>query len=535
MKKDKIKNIIFYDLNRVNDDASKDLLYPNDDVLHLPIYEYAKILGEYGLEHNLTNASIRDIILNPMVLSQLLNDTSTQQMSIHLIDKYLHMGDSKDLFLKVLYYSNYNLYYFIDMLSRGILSMLNNSDTHQILYNLFNLFNTTQKLDENQLKFLNYIIRNNETNKKFTSEFALFFIRLPENFKKVLIMESSFLTNVKNNWKITLLEDGLIKESDMLYKVYDSISDDIPPSYDEVIKIYQENPLLRKKLFSSTKKFLDWIIDKDNDILFDIILNLLSKENIDKLFKYKPNLLFDTFKDNMDSLVYIKFSENIIPDEIKNSIKLEMSGEVIFDGEDIKDMFYNDRDGTNNWIKYYIDDDLWEHSMDWEYNVSDREIKQYYWDKINLKNKNRIIEQLKNSEVEIDFSDDDEIAEAALDDDEIGSLIRISIDDGLRYSDERQLSEDIDNGINELFGVGKWKHDYDKNVVIATVDLNEFDQGLLTDAFNECGFWEIKCIFKIIKTSFIENRNKPSLPEYRYGISGDFDTDAFNENISNKL
>ena len=134
---------------------------------------------------------------------------------------------------------------------------------------------------------------------------------------------------------------------------------------------------------------------------------------------------------------------------------------------------------------------------------------------------------------EINLDDEDEVKDAAFENDEISSVLHIAASDGERSGDEAELIKDIKSGIDELFGKGNWKK-VDNNVY-ATIDLSNFDEEQIYDAYNDCGEWYIKCIFTTIRGDYTDKYDKPSLPDYRYGIQGDFDKDSFNEYIVDNL
>ena len=194
---------------------------------------------------------------------------------------------------------------------------------------------------------------------------------------------------------------------------------------------------------------------------------------------------------------------------------------VEFSSSQVVDMLWDHEDSPASWVQAYIDEELWEETTHWSYDGV-----AIPFDEINERSVNIIKEYFEKIGLEYDEGD---LESKMMENSEIEDILEIATWDGHRSGDENELLHDIEGVLNQLFGDGNWERS--KHGIKSTVSLVGYDRTLITGAYNDCGNWNVSCIWHTLKSEYVDRRDKPSLPEYRYGINGDFDSETFNERI----
>jgi hypothetical protein len=513
-KKDSLFKVISHTLKQIEN--GYDLKWTwSPEKLKISLKDYASLLAEYGLSHKVTNKQVLEKIMDTNNLLELIKNEDTKVLPIQLIDRYpLSVID----LVRLLHKSNYNMYFFINIEPHIDFSELDSEWKKMIV------------ASPNEKLFM-YLFSDDDYVKIFFGIINELFGRLGELRQLYLLKNSTYPKYLRQDTLSEFIIDGNIspKVRTLLFPLF-NWKDGTPEGITEVYVMLPPN--LRKKMFPSNRAFFKWIVEQKSNELFDIF------NQLDEPYKIGLMKFDKKFLDRLpfDDKVKIKLELEDVPDEIKDMIVLPMSSQAVYDGEDVASMVHESRDQNDReWVQAFVDQTLWEKTIDWDYShITDSDIDQYYWDYITEKNKVAIVNKLKENGVEIDYEDDDAVKEAALEDDEINNVLHIASSDGVRSGEENELYKDIKNLMKELFG-SDWTWDSNGSKVIVTVDISEYPADWLSDAYNECGEWDVPCMFKYIRANNVDGRDMPSLPEYRYGIQGDFDKDSFNEYISGEL
>ena len=324
----------------------------------------------------------------------------------------------------------------------------------------------------------------------------------------------------------------IVSESKVLEWV-DMQGDDEDRAYalGQLIKFYKSlSDNTKTILFKDEKTFYNFILNKVNayGIIFDFIglinnTKLFTEEITNKFFKYNPTFinLVNDIPNNGDVLVELKYGDNFVPQEVKDQINLPMVETVEFSSSQVVDMLWDHEDSPASWVQAYIDEELWEETTHWSYDGV-----AIPFDEINERSVNIIKEYFEKIGLEYDEGD---LESKMMENSEIEDILEIATWDGHRSGDENELLHDIEGVLNQLFGDGNWERS--KHGIKSTVSLIGYDRTLITGAYNDCGNWNVSCIWHTLKSEYVDRRDKPSLPEYRYGINGDFDSETFNERI----
>ena len=324
----------------------------------------------------------------------------------------------------------------------------------------------------------------------------------------------------------------IVSESKVLEWV-DMQGDDEDRAYalGQLIKFYKSlSDNTKTILFKDEKTFYNFILNKVNayGIIFDFIglinnTKLFTEEITNKFFKYNPTFinLVNDIPNNGDVLVELKYGDNFVPQEVKDQINLPMVETVEFSSSQVVDMLWDHEDSPASWVQAYIDEELWEETTHWSYDGV-----AIPFDEINERSVNIIKEYFEKIGLEYDEGD---LESKMMENSEIEDILEIATWDGHRSGDENELLHDIEGVLNQLFGDGNWERS--KHGIKSTVSLVGYDRTLITGAYNDCGNWNVSCIWHTLKSEYVDRRDKPSLPEYRYGINGDFDSETFNERI----
>lgn len=521
-KKSKIKKVLNNYLTKLDKGELKS--FNLDSFRGLTNKELIEIIVDHALEYNVPETTI-NYYFNIKNLVELLKYDDTKEKVINLLKKYRDNIVLSYEISEIIINSNFNLYFLI-----GLESFYDFTDfPNRELSTIFRHINEKKLWDDSNVKkFFIYFFNNPAYVIEFSYEISIYFQVMSETLKRFLVAKTDLLETVGIRTWVDFLNDGRTSETvgELIMKKINWGDEDV----DDIVKFYLRiDEKYRKFLFANDQDFYIWLGDKENhDDVLSVLDDLLSSERVNQFFRWNPNWVEHI--DHEEGKVKLKYGISGVPDFVKDSIKLDMVEQAKFDGDDIEKMFYDHRDSPSVWVKYYVDDELWDHTINWDYSPDESTIRNYYWDDINEKNLNTIKEILKKENPEINLDDEDEVKDAAFENDEISSVLHIGASDGEREGDVTKLIEDIESGFNELFGKDNWKKV--DNKVYATIDLNHYDNGQIYDAYNDCGEWYIKCIFTTIRSDYMENRDKPSLPEYRYGIQGDFDKDVFNDYIA---
>lgn len=510
-----------YDINKINIfDLTKK---------GIPKEFIAKTIAEYCIENepNL-NTDLVELVISNNVLLPLINNENDIDVAIKVIEEFKGMiGGSR--YMNILFSSNFNMKLFLnteDMFSDKI-----GSQTISLLFDLIEDSDTPWE-GSNIKRFFIYFLNDSDNLRISAEEIGRYFSKMDIVLKRFITYKtdffktySSFGTTVRkilnrldsNEIELAkkIIESSEIKEEDMdtIASFYSTLKDDFKPlMYPNEEDFYHS---IKTNIVEGKESL---------DSLFYLFEEKFSPEEINKFFTYNPNFLQEVKNKLMiEYLVDLKYKySNSIPKSILDQISLPMTEEVLLDGDDIEPLIYDDRDGTARWVKYFIDDELWEHTMGWDYH--DTTIP---FDDISDQNLELIKKYLKDNGVEIDGLDRDELDGVMMENDEIETVLKRAANEGARSGDEIELINDIKKVLTELF-LGGWKH-VDGGIQ-TTLNLTQLDTDEIKYGFDNCGNWSIKCIW-LDQMGERENRSKPSLPEYRYGINGDFDTENFNHYI----
>lgn len=526
-----VKQSIFKYLDRMSEGLVPKINFFKYTKKGLSKKDIIEIIVDYALESDLENLENldRNLFFDTENLNLLLEDSDKREKVIKLFQKFYSIYNLSFEIYELLLLSNFNLYFLIGLESFYDFTNFSNSKFDLLLSYITNI----GSWNESSVKrFFIYFFNNDAYIVEFNREIRKYFKKMGETIQRFLIFKTNFSEYLGHNTIITFLSDETI--SDVVKKKLIEKANLKDEDIDSVAKVYINIPEeYRKMLFPSEREFFTWLGDsQEYDTIFTILDDLFSPENVGKFFRYNPN--WSSHIDTEDGKVKLKYQIRGVPDFVKDSIVLAMVEEVQFDGEDVEKMFADYRDSHSVWVRYYVDEELYDHSMSWDYNPATSTIKEYYWDDLTPENLNKIKEILKKNNPDLDLDDEDAVQEAAFEDGEIRSTLHSAAADGERNGDESKLIEDIKEGIDELFGKGNWRHT-EPGVIKAKVDISQFDVDNIIDAFNDCGEWHIRCIFFTIRKEAFSSKDKPSLPEYRYGIQGDFDKVAFNDYIEGNL
>lgn len=525
-KKEKFIRHVYYLLSQIDDSYLNNFPYTAKK-LGMTDLEYATMLANYLISGNqMKTAKLRDIVLGSGYenMVTLASDPNGIKILTKVIDMYgsLFTGTIPTLLLKR---SNFNLGFFI-----------NNEELFNNREQIKDIFRSSRP-HEIPEKFMLYVFSNNHYVDILKDSIVGSLMDLPPKVQSFLILEKKL--PLSDNNILTILSnpqyDKLpIKIKNQIFK--DRFEGRKKLSNIELMRTYLEFlPYYQKKIFKTEKLFFGWVAkQKGNDLLFKF-LEEADRESVVNFLRSYPTILTQKIKD-LDVLARIKYEMDDIPEDIKDNINLPMQKNIKLGAGVVSDMLYGDRDGYQKYVEYFIDDTLYEHTMHWDYSyMSTSDIDQYYWDDITEKNVIRIINKLKENGVEIDFTNMNEVKEAALEDDDISSVLTMAANDGARAGDESKLYGDIVDILNELFGKGEWVHNYENKTITVNADISDFDDRDISYVYNDCGEWDISCLFSVLKKDYLDDRNKPRFPDYRYGIQGDFDKEIFNETIISNL
>lgn len=493
--------------------------------------EITEIIIDFVLKEDIHNIDKIDneIIFNFENLNLLLKNENTKEKVINLFKKINSIYRIDSEIYKLLVYSDFNLYFLIGL--ESFYDFTNFSKKQ--FYLLLKYITENEMWNESSVKrFFIYFCNNPAYLSEFNGEFESYFPYMGETLQRFLVYKTDFSSNIGNRLLIEYLDDSKI--SDVVKKKLIEKRNIKDEDIGDIVRIYLNIPEEYKKtLFPTEKDFYMWLGDSERyDEVFEVLDDMFIPDRVKMFFRYNPN--WANHIDAEDGMVKLKYQIKGVPDFVKDSIVLPMVEEVEFDGEDIQRMFADYSDSPSVWVRYYVDEELWDHTDSWQYEPDESTIKQYYWDDLTPENLNKIKEILKKNNPDLDLDDEDAVQEAAFEDSEVSSALYSAAADGERNGDESKLIEDIKEGIDELFGKGNWRHT-EPGVVKAKVDISQFDMDNIMDAFNDCGEWHIRCIFFTIRKEAFSSRDMPSLPDYRYGIQGDFDKGAFNDYIEGNL
>lgn len=530
--KEKVRRVIERHLDKMSEGLAKPIDFYGFKQKGLTDLEICEILVDYAIKSSIEKLGNlnRSLFFNQKFLAELLKDDKTKEKVINLYRKYDQIYDISKEIYSLLLYSDFNLYFFIGL---------------EGFYDFVRYFPNAAFRS-----LLEYVTASEEWNKTQVKKFFVYFFTNPAYVK-------GFEDEIKNNFKNIgnflqklLINEGLLTEIEPLYPkswlnseqindevkdvIINKIKDDIREENIKVLVRFYINidEKYQKIIFPTEKEFYGMIGKYDEvDEVLDVLDDILTSERVGLFFKYNPN--FINRLQTEEEKVKVKYGIDGVPEEIKSSIDLPMEEMAKFDGEDIASMFYENRDGYTDWIKHYVDGDLYDKVMYWDYNPDQSTIRQYYWDYLTPQNLEKIKEILKKENPDLDFTNKDTVQEAAFEDGEVGSVLHSAAADGERNGDEAELIKDIHNGIDKLFGRGNWK--LEDGELFAKISLRQFNEDFLRYSYNDCGEWHIRCMFLDIWRDYMDRRERPSLPDYRYGIQGDFDKDAFNDYISGNL
>lgn len=530
--KSKIKKTIETYLSRMADKLVSPIDFFRFSKKGISEKEIQEILIDYALKTDTStlNNLNRSLFFNYKFLAELLKDDKTKEKVINLYRKYDEIYDISKEINSLLMYSDFNLYFFIGL--EGFYDFVRHFPS-TAFRSLLKYVTDSADWDKPQVKkFFVYFFDNPAYVEGFEDDIKNNFKGIGESLQKFLI-NKGFLNSIEpaypKNWLNSEQINDEIKDL-MINKIKDDIREE---DIKVLVRFYINIPeKYQKMIFPTEKEFYEMIGKYDVvDEVLDVLDDILPPERVGLFFKYNPN--FINRLQTEDEKVKVKYGIDGVPEEIKSSIDLPMEEMAKFDGEDIASMFYENRDGYTDWIKHYVDGDLYDKSLYWDYNPDQSTIKQYYWDYLTPQNLEKIKEILKKENPDLDLTDKDALQEAAFEDGEVGSVLHSAAANGERNGDEAQLIMDIRRGIDELFGKGNWKLEDDK--VFAKISLHQFNEDFLRYSYNDCGEWYIKCMFLDIWKDYMDRRERPSLPDYRYGIQGDFDKDEFNDYIEGNL
>jgi hypothetical protein len=505
----------------------------------------ADTIVDYALSLKGEDVLDLDEIFFTETINGLLSSDETKNKVITLIKKYRELGEiSTHDYIYILLKTDLNLFLTINT------SDFFSFDTHDVM-DLFTLIKNQYNNNwdtPSVRKFIIYFFSNPPDEffiRKFKRILTTYFNSFDVVLKKFFIYKTKIiesfdyreLAELINSLDSTnsvdyelaekMVKDSEILEDDLqnIVNFYRNLSSDFKSI------LFSDEELFYKTIFTYT------VSNRAIDTLVYMLDNDLSAFEVEKFFDYNPNFL-SVFGDELteEMKAALRYTINGVPDSLRNSLELPMTETVEFDGDDIEKMIWDHGDSPAVWVRYYVEDDLWEHMDGWHYDPDVSTIKTYYWDDISETNLNKIKDILKKENPEINLDDEDEIMDAAFENDEIKSTLWSASVDGERIGDGNKLINDIEKVLDNLFGVGNWSREGSTFTNIKTNISLENEDGLdIRNAYYDCGEWNIKCLWFSIKSDYTEERDKPSLPDYRYGVQGDFDKVAFNEYISDGL
>jgi hypothetical protein len=446
-------------------------------------------------------------------LSILVKNPATIDKVVKVMNKYKNYLHSKT-YLKILYNSGLN----IDFYERTKNIMYTNVSPTMLAFLLEEI--NKDGWDRDYVKKFMFYFLDDSTQAAFYKEtLKFYFIYMGKVIQNYIATKTYFFDAISDRDVISLIktvgDETIIKEI-ITNKDYDEYDTEGYSNF--YLSLPQE---YRKFLFRVEKSFFNWQVQKmreSHSDLYDIINNWgefpFDEEYLIKFFHYHPDFI-NEFKDELqeDDLVRLKFGINGIPSEIKNQITLPTTEEVILDGDEIENAIYSHDESPAIWVTYYIDDTLWEHTSDWDYDNVEID-----FDIINESNLNLIKEYLRGQGVEVDDIDRDELEDLIKEDNKLEIKLRYATRESHRISEEYELVKDIENLLKELFPNG-WERAH--GGIKTVISLDDFSSNEINDALNECSEWNVKCIWKQVMSEK-SNRDKPSLPSYRYGIQGDY-------------
>jgi len=445
--------------------------------------------------------------------SILLKNPATIEKVIKVMNTYKGWISSKT-YLKALYESNLNLDFYES--TKNI--MYSNVGSTMLAF-LFEEINNDGWDRDYVKKFMFYFLDDDSQAGFYKETLKFYFDKMSKVIQKYIATNTNFFNLISDYDLIVLIksvEDETIIKEIITNKDYDEYDSEYYSKF--YLSLPQE---YRKFLFRVEKSFFDWQVEKIRDSyseLHEFISNWghnpFNEEYLIKFFHYHPNFI-NEFKDELqeDDLVRLKFGIDGIPSEIKDQITLPTTEEVILDGDEIENAIYSHDESPAIWVTYYIDDTLWEHTSDWDYDNVEID-----FDIINESNLNLIKEYLRGQGVEVDDIDRDELEDLIKEDNKLEIKLHYATRESHRISEEHELVKDIENVLKELFPNG-WERAH--GGIKTVISLNDFSDDEINSALYECSEWNVKCIWKQVMSEK-SNRDKPSLPSYRYGIQGDY-------------
>lgn len=497
----------------------------------------AKVIAEFVLNNDIISTKLFKYLTNSEIYNSLLKNKNTSNLILSIIEKFHSFFDRDDIGYFIVN-TNFDIEFFKKM--QNIL----NFSRFGFLFRTVDDFEMWE-MDKVKSFFI-WFLNNPEHIRNDYDHLYNYFPKMDRVLKLFLVYKTEFISLLNSSDIIRLINKlsiqsdldvvkKIIKSYTEDYITLDNIRIDIKELYHFYYKISDEfKPLVspsKKELFQ--KIYRSAINNDYTEQLLELIIEDMGRFDVHDFFSYNPGFI-NYIKENYDNeeLIYkLKFATPGVPDEVKNQLTLKMDEEVVLDGDEVTMLVYKDRDGVYNYVKYYVNEVLWQKTIDWDYGVSNNDIDQYYWDDLNEKNLNKIKEILKEENPDADLDDEDVLKELALEDDHISRELRSASENALRSGDENELTKDIHNVLDKLFPRG-WS--LDVHGLKTTISLSDLDEDEITDGYENCGEWDIKCIW-LDRMGDRSNRDKPSLPDYGYGIQGEFDIDAFNDNLEGNL
>lgn len=536
-KNKKYYKLIYSYLKQLNENRVSPVnLYEKLGKKNIPSIFISSVILDFLVENDINNSEIINLVFTVGV-EEMGKALKIESEALKFFKIYRSFGGtlSKSYLYDIIPYTGYDINY--------LLLLDNNIYTPQDIssVNIRHILENVEKFgygfkDKKIIKFLHYLFSMEEIPKVLHKFILPYFHLFSLSLQKFLINVSHLFWYTSQDYVINYLTPNdhykldLSVVRDIIKSKYEFKKTNESPYY--LTKLYitmDEN--YKKVVFKDDLHFLRWLYTFNVDEIINLLnQNLFNQTWTNKFFDTFPNFIKRVNKEgDMDELIKLKFIRGI-PTEISKEIKIPLKIEgVIFDGNDILNMIQ--KNDYSDYVKKFVDDTLFESTMDWYYDTDESSIRQYYWEYIDEKNMELIKSKILENDPEIDMEDEDAIQDAAFDDDDIKSALHIGAEDGQRFGDESELYKDCENVINELFGVGEWvRTETNYNTIITNISLENFDYGLMIDGYEDNGEWDVKYIF-IYCMKEKSNRDKPGLPEYRYGISGNFDEKIFNETI----
>lgn len=493
----------------------------------------AKVIAEFVLNNDINSTKLLEYLTNSSVYDSLLKNKNTSNLILSIMEKHHSFFDRDDIGHFIVN-TNFDIEFF-----KKIQSILNFKEIG-FLFRTVDVFDLWEK-DEVKSFFIWFL--NNPDHVRNNYEYLYrYFLNMGRVLKLFLVYKTEFISFFGEN-NIIELTKRLSIQSDLdvvkkIIKIYTEnyITIDNEIEIRELYYFYHKindefKPLVspsKKELFQ--KMYRSAINDDNTEQLLELIIEDMGEVDVNDFFSYNPGFI-NYIKENYDNeelFFKLKFATRGVPDEVKNQLTLKMDEEVVLDGDDIGYLVHKE----DTYVSYYVDGVLWEQTMDWDYVISNNDIDQYYWDDINEKNLNKIKEILKEEDPDADLDDEDVLKELAFENDHISRELRRAAIDGLRSGDENELIKDIHNVLDELFPRG-WS--INESGLKTTISLSDLDRDeIIYFGYENCGEWNIRCIW-LDRMGERSGRDKPSLPDYRYGILGSFDIQAFNDNLEGNL